>query len=136
MVAGADRRGYLFDSSLVVAALNEEPRVLHLLRGVPSEIIFVPAIALGELYFGALKSRRTEANLERLGRFADASNVLYVDEAVARLYGEARNKLRMIGRPIPENGVWIAATALRYDLTLVTRDSHFEHVEELWLERW
>ncbi|HEV8045487.1 MAG TPA: PIN domain-containing protein [Rubrobacter sp.] len=44
--------------------------------------------------------------------------------------------MRRIGRPIPENDIWIAATALQHGLVLVTRDSHFEHVEGLRVERW
>jgi tRNA(fMet)-specific endonuclease VapC len=137
-VVGAERRGagYLLDSNVIVAAFEEEPGVLERLGRTPTGRLFVPAVALGELYYGALKSRRTEANLRRLEGFAAASNVLGVDAAVARRYGEIRDALRRIGRPIPENDVWIAATALRHDLVLVTRDSHFEHVEGLELERW
>ncbi|MBA3472116.1 MAG: VapC toxin family PIN domain ribonuclease, partial [Rubrobacter sp.] len=40
------------------------------------------------------------------------------------------------GRPIPENDIWIAAVALQHDLVLASRDSHFEHVEGLQLDRW
>jgi tRNA(fMet)-specific endonuclease VapC len=136
VVTGAEHRGFVLDSNVIVAAFEEEPQVLQQLRRTPTEQIFVPAVALGELYFGALKSRRAEANLQRLGEFAAASNVLSVDAAVARLYGEVREGLRRIGRPIPENDIWIAATALRHDLSLVTRDSHFEHVANLRVERW
>lgn len=78
----------------------------------PTEQIFVPAVVLGELYFGVLKSQRQEANLSRVEEFTTASNVLPVDAGVARHYGEPRNGLRRIGRPIPENDIWIAATAL------------------------
>lgn len=83
-------------------------------------------MVLDELYFGPLKSQRPEANLKRVEEFAAASNVLPVDAGVARLYGKVRDGLRRIGRPIPENDLWIAATTLRHDLVLVTRDSHFE----------
>ncbi|HYX24501.1 MAG TPA: PIN domain-containing protein [Thermoanaerobaculia bacterium] len=44
--------------------------------------------------------------------------------------------LRRKGRPIPENDLWIAASARRHGLTLASRDSHFEHVEGLGLEVW
>ncbi|MEM9153339.1 MAG: VapC toxin family PIN domain ribonuclease, partial [Cyanobacteria bacterium P01_F01_bin.3] len=33
--------------------------------------------------------------------------------------------LRVKGRPLPENDIWIAALALQYDLVLVTHDAHF-----------
>ncbi len=123
------------DSNVVVAAFAEEQEVLQKLGRTPTEQIFVPAVVLGELYFGALKSQRAEANLRRVEEFTTASNVLTVDAGVARLYGEVRDGLRRIGRPIPENDIWIATT-LRHDLVLVTRDSHFEHVERLRSERW
>ncbi len=62
--------------------------------------------------------------------------MLVCDEGVARFYSEVKDDLRRKGRPVPENDVWIAATALRHDLALATRDSHFEHVDKLRVERW
>ncbi len=124
------------DSNVVVAAFAEEQPVLQKLGRTPTEQIFVPAVVLGELYFGALKSQRQEANLRRVEEFATASNVVPVDASVARHYGAVRDGLRRIGRPIPENDIWISATALEHSLVLVTRDSHFEHVEGLRVERW
>lgn len=32
--------------------------------------------------------------------------------------------------------IWIAALAMQHDLILVTRDSHFNEVESLQVERW
>jgi tRNA(fMet)-specific endonuclease VapC len=37
---------------------------------------------------------------------------------------------------IPENDIWIAASAVQYGLTLATRDRHFEEVERLQTEAW
>jgi tRNA(fMet)-specific endonuclease VapC len=51
-------------------------------------------------------------------------------------YGQIRLRLKAKGRPIPENDIWIAATALRYGLALVTRDDHFQEVDNLNLVRW
>lgn len=44
--------------------------------------------------------------------------------------------LRTAGKPIPANDLWIAALAIQHDLTLATRDSHFEAVERLEVETW
>ena len=57
------------------------------------------------------------------------------DAATARVYGYARDTLRRKGRPIPDNDVWIAAVALQHDLVSASRDSHFERVEGLRLDR-
>jgi len=138
VTAGGDipARGFLFDTNILIAALRGEEAVAQQLAELPPESLFVPAITLGELYFGARKSARSEENLARFERFAADFEILPCNEATARLYASVRNTLRRKGRPIPENDIWIAAIALRHDLILVSRDSHFEHVESLRLEHW
>jgi tRNA(fMet)-specific endonuclease VapC len=33
------------------------------------------------------------------------------------------------GKPIPENDIWIAASAMQYQIPLFTHDRHFNEVE-------
>jgi tRNA(fMet)-specific endonuclease VapC len=40
------------------------------------------------------------------------------------------------GRSLPENDIWIAALALQYNLTLVTRDAHFQEIKNLQTVAW
>jgi len=47
-----------------------------------------------------------------------------------------KSQLRAKGQPIPENDIWIAATAKQPQLTLVTRDGHFQAIEGLVVEQW
>ncbi|MEA5574914.1 PIN domain-containing protein [Anabaena sp. UHCC 0451] len=54
----------------------------------------------------------------------------------SRKYGEIKNQLRLKGRPLPENDIWIAAISLQYNLILVTRDAHFQEVENLQTVSW
>ena len=53
------------------------------------------------------------------------------DFDTARLYGRIKAELRRKGKPIPENDIWIAAAAIQYGLTLVTRDRHFDFIDGL-----
>jgi tRNA(fMet)-specific endonuclease VapC len=55
---------------------------------------------------------------------------------VAVYYGQIRASLRKRGRPIPDNDIWIAATAQHHQLTVVSRDPHFKEIEHLPLEVW
>lgn len=98
--------------------------------------VFIPCIALGELFFGAHKSGREQGNLSRINDFAANSIVLVCDQEAARRYGEIKNGLRTKGRPIPENDIWIAAIAFQYELTLVTRDTHYGEIENLTSASW
>jgi tRNA(fMet)-specific endonuclease VapC len=103
---------------------------------VAADSVFVPSVALGELYYGAQKSGRREENVARVDRFAAANEVLSPDVESARHYGEIRDTLRRQGRPIPDNDIWIAAIARQHSLTLITRDAHFGEIEGLTTEDW
>jgi len=133
---GSDRApGLLLDTNIVIAVLRQEDAALARLQEAAGSF-FVSVITLGELRFGARKSGRVEENLQRVEDFAAESNTLPCDEETSRRYGEVKDGLRRKGRPIPDNDLWISATATQRGLVLVTRDSHFEHVEGLRVERW
>ncbi len=81
----------------------------------------VSAVAIGELEAGVLLADDPEvraARLRRLTAVLGLAPVLDVDQTAAASYGQLR---AATGR-LPTNDLWIAATALAHDLTLVTRD--------------
>ena len=124
----------LLDTNIVIALFAQDSAVVEHLD--EAEEVFIPSIVLGKLYFGARKSRRVKENLARIDEFAVSNVVLGCDTETARYYGEIKNALREKGRPIPENDVWIAAIALQYDLTLISRDAHFGEIDHLKVESW
>ena len=124
----------LLDTNIVIALFADEATVKDNLAKVDET--FVPSIVIGELIYGAYKSSRSKENIARVNEFAESSVVLGCDTYTARRYGEIKNILRLRGHPIPENDIWIAATALQHGLTLVTRDSHFDEIENLKVEVW
>jgi tRNA(fMet)-specific endonuclease VapC len=124
----------LLDTNIVIALFADEATVKDNLAKVDET--FVPSIVIGELIYGAYKSSRSKENITRINEFADNSVVLGCDTGTARHYGEIKNILRLKGNPIPENDIWIAATALQHGLTLITRDSHFDEIEHLKVEVW
>jgi tRNA(fMet)-specific endonuclease VapC len=125
---------YLLDTNIIIALFANEASVLNNLA--QAEEIFIPSIALGELHYGARKSGRSQENMERLEEFVVKSIVIECNADTAYKYGDVKNKLRIKGRPLPENDMWIAALALQYDLILVTRDAHFQEVESLRTIYW
>jgi tRNA(fMet)-specific endonuclease VapC len=52
------------------------------------------------------------------------------------IYGQVKAELARLGKPVPDNHLWIAATAMQYDLPLATRDAHFTHVPRLKTLAW
>jgi tRNA(fMet)-specific endonuclease VapC len=124
----------LVDTNIVIAAFAGEQAVVDLLHRSPA--VCVPVITLGELYYGAWKSFRMDENLDRVDDLTKDFLPVSCDEETAKFYGRIKNQLRRDGRKIPSNDIWIAAIAMQHDLTLVTRDTHFQNVEDLSLEAW
>ncbi len=125
---------FLLDTNIVIALLAGEGSVLSNL-GTASEV-FLPATVLGELFFGAAKSGRPAENAANVERLAASSVVIPCDLNVAREFGLVKQRLKQKGRLIPENDIWIAATAICHSLVLVTRDRHFLQVERLSITDW
>lgn len=81
----------------------------------------ISAVSVGELEAGVLLARDDATRARRLRLLAailTAAPVVPLDLAVAARYGELR---AATGRR-PTNDLWIAATALAHDFTLLTAD--------------
>ena len=125
---------FLLDTNIVIALLEGDDTVLSNLDQASE--VFIPAVVLGELFFGAAKSGRPSENIAKLERFAVGRAIVPCDLDVAREYGRLKHRLQEKGRPIPENDLWIAATAASRGMVLVTRDRHFHEIEELQTADW
>ena len=92
--------------------------------------IIVPAIVIGELQYGFLLGSRPAQNEELLSRFLAKPGVAVqpVTRDIAERFGYVKAALKKRGVPIPENDIWIAATALETGARLVTRDAHFDAI--------
>jgi tRNA(fMet)-specific endonuclease VapC len=125
---------YLLDTSILIALFADEMAVKEKLAQASE--VFIPSLAIGELYYGAWKSQRTQKNIAQVDELVAESAVLGCNPGTARWYGEIKNALRLKGRSIPENDLWIAAIALEHDLVIATRDAHFGEIDNLKVEMW
>ncbi len=125
---------FLLDTNIIIALLEGEDAVLSNLDQAAE--VFIPAIALGELFFGAAKSAHVSENTSKVERFAAGRAIIPCDLDVAREYGRLKQVLKDRGRPLPENDIWIAAAATYYRMVLVTRDRHFQEIDDLATVNW
>ncbi|MBW4622852.1 MAG: type II toxin-antitoxin system VapC family toxin [Cyanosarcina radialis HA8281-LM2] len=145
---------YLLDTNHCTFLIEGEPNVVEHLRSLGQTQIATSAIVAGELRFMARNSQHQTANLIKIGTFLQRIDVYPVDRSTAEIYGDFKSeiikefgpiekarrkttKLTDIG--IGENDLWIAATAIRHSLTLVSTDRDFERmrqVKEFSLESW
>ncbi len=126
--------GKLLDTNAIVALQKEDPAFLALLQ--QGDELFIPAVVIGELYYGAANSGRVAENTKVVGELVAGNVILGCDAVTAKHYGQIRHQLRVKGRPLPENDIWIAAVAIQHGLTVVTRDAHFQEITGLTAEGW
>jgi tRNA(fMet)-specific endonuclease VapC len=119
---------------VIVAHLRNDPALTARFRAASA--LYVPWIVLGELHYGACRSRRRELELALISQFLESATLLAADRLTAILYGELKAELAAVGKPIPENDIWIAAVARQFDLPLATRDAHFSVVPRLLTLAW
>jgi len=103
------------------------------LMATHGEQIYLPSVVLGELHFGFMKGRRQAFNEKKLQQFIDILNVevINVDTDVARKYAAIYLSLQKKGTKIPINDVWIAASCMEVGGRLLTRDKHFDVVDQI-----
>jgi tRNA(fMet)-specific endonuclease VapC len=118
----------LLDMSAFVAFLQGGPEVVAVIR--EADEIYLSAVTVGQMLTGLAK------NQTELARFLESPRVslLDVDEATAQRYAVIFTTLRKAGMPIPNNDLWIAASAMQYGLRILTRDSHFTKVPQILVQ--
>lgn len=125
--------GKLLDTNAVSAFFNQD---IILKNALGDTRLLVCAPVVGELYYGAYNSGRVAHNIAQLEHFLAQNEVLLCTSETGKAYGLIKLEIKRKGRPIPENDIWIAAIAMQYGLALITRDAHFNVIDNLILESW
>jgi predicted nucleic acid-binding protein len=123
--------GSLIDTNVIIRMLHNDTEALTLLQkaGKP----YASVIVKGELYYGADKSARREANMELFRNTLSNFEILPINDDIAVSYALIKSGLEKQGKKIPENDVWIAATAHVYGLPIISFDKHFSYISQIQL---
>ncbi len=124
----------ILDTNAISALAENNPALVTLLDDGNAHYLAVPT--LGEYRFGLLRSRYRKQIGEWLDQLETEFPVLAVDSDTARFYAQIRERLRLLGKPIPVNDLWIAALALQHQQPLLSRDTHFDSVEGIVRVAW
>ncbi len=125
---------FLLDSDWIIDATIGIPDALRAIEDTRPEGIAVSTAAMAEIFEGAYVLADPSAGLMTYRRILAGCIVLDIREPIAETFAKIRFALRKQGNLIPDMDLLIAATALTFDLTLLTRNRrHFNRVAGLRL---
>ncbi len=124
----------LVDSDWIIDWLGGFARAQRLLGRLESEGLSISIVTYGEVYEGIYFGDEPEERERRfLGLLANVV-VINLDAETMRIFARARGTIRRQGRPIGDGDLLVAATAIRTNQELVTRNvRHFSRVPGLRL---
>jgi predicted nucleic acid-binding protein len=98
-----------------------------------ARLVYLSATSVGELYAGFLKGNRLNENMSTLNNFFKLEKVtlLAITRKTSEIYGKVAFQLHKAGTPIPQNDIWVAASAIESKSVVVTYDSHFLAIPKL-----
>ncbi len=123
---------YLVDSDWVVDYLAGKQQAISLLSSVWPDGIAISLITLGEIYEGIYYGRDPQRSEAVFHLFLRSVDVLPLNRSIMQRFARIRGDLRAKGQLIGDPDILIAATAIYYDLTLLTRNKkHFQRISTL-----
>ncbi|MDD4930095.1 MAG: type II toxin-antitoxin system VapC family toxin [Gallionella sp.] len=129
----------ILDSNTISYYFRGDPLVVPRMQSLRPADLGVPAIVEYELRYGILRMPPEAANprLTALTVLLRPMQLLPFDSECAAYAARIRVELEAVGTPIGPHDTLIAATALRYQATLVTRNvREFSRVQGLQWLNW
>lgn len=129
---------YLLDTNVCIELLNGRNfLVRQRLEETNPTSVFLCTIVKAELYYGAYRGNRTEANLALLNEFFSQFRCIPFEIKAAEIFGQIRATLNVQGLPIGPYDLLIASIALAHNLTLITHNTReFGRIPSLRCEDW
>jgi len=123
--------GFLLDTNIVSELIRSrpEPKLSRWIASTDENLLYLSVLTMGEIRKGIVQLGKTARQIELQtwvdrdlsSRFVD--RILPIDEAVADRWGWISGQAMVNGVRLPVIDGLLAATALHYNLTFVTRNT-------------
>lgn len=128
---------YLIDTDIIIFALRGDKTVLAKFEENKNIPISISMITYAELVFGAKRSQNERTNMLKVNRIREIYPVEELNIGIMELFADIKAKMYSKAIRIEDMDLFIAATAIYNDLTLVTNNTkHFKNIPLLKLENW
>lgn len=113
----------LLDTNIVSFILKNDSRLETYKPHLQNQRLAVSFMTVAELFQWAMIYQwGTQRNQQLEKMLVTQYTILSFNIDLCRIWGDIRAKRRAIGKPMSGEDAWIAATALQYDLTLITHN--------------
>lgn len=130
---------FTLDTNTISYYFRGDQHVVSRLQALGPAEVTVPAIVIYELRYGLLRlnAKASAPRLSALETLVKPLQILAFDQQCADTAAAIRVALEKRGEPIGPHDLLIAATALRYGATLVTRNvREFSRIKALNVVNW
>ncbi len=124
----------LLDTDVFSFFFRRDVRCLSYRDDIRDKRLCLSFATAGELRFGAIARGWGERRRQELEDAIAGAAILSADDALIHLWAQVKAVREQAGRPISSEDCWIAATALRHDLPLLTHNAaDFQDIPRLKL---
>lgn len=128
---------YLIDTDIIIFALRGDKTVLAKFEENKNIPISISMITYAELVFGTKRSQNERTNMLKVNRIREIYPVEELNIGIMELFADIKANMYSKAMRIEDMDLFIAATAIYNDLTLVTNNTkHFKTIPLLKLENW
>ena len=128
----------LLDTNAISDLMNDHPLVKSRVLN-HQDLVLTSVVTRGEIRFGLdrlpLGKKRTDLESRARTTFLKTP-IEPITESISVEYGRLKALLEAQGLNLGDNDLWIAATALLLNYTVVTRDSIFTRIPGLHAKDW
>jgi tRNA(fMet)-specific endonuclease VapC len=139
-------KNLLFDTNILLFYIRKDAQwqTIYTKYDVENTLNCLSVVSLGELHALALRNNWGEKRLQQIDLIKQSFTIIdiNIDQIIHRYadidaFSQGKHpNMPSIGssRTMGKNDLWIAATASVYDLTLLTSDGDFNHLNSVFLE--
>jgi len=126
---------YCLDTNILIDLFRGEKEVISKISYLDNSEIFITPVTLCELFKGINLSSKKDKEIEEIRGLINFFRVLDFNLDIAEEFGRQYVRLSKAGKMIPEFDILIASFVKVNNLTLITKDKHFENLgvrAEVW----